>query len=207
MHISDGVLSVPVMAAGWAGCAGLMAVGLKKTGIGEIPRVSMMAAVFFLGSLVHLPLGPTTAHLLLAGLIVLFIGWSAALAVFLALLLQALIFGFGGASTLGPNTFQVVAPALLVGIPLRKTALSEGRKSHAAAFAVGALGAFGTAAAVYGNLCLSNPDLAGAAFLGFSGNCVVAAVEGPVTMFAVAWIKRSAPTVLGLSPSGEMVEK
>lgn len=185
----------------------MMAVGLKKTGNGDIPRTSMMAAVFFLGSLVHIPLGPTTAHMLLAGLIVLFIGWSAAPAVFLALILQALIFGFGGVSTLGPNTFQVVAPALLVGIPLRKMALSTGWKSRAAAFAVGALGAFGTSAMVYGNLCLSNPDLAGAAYLGFVGNCIVSAIEGPVTMFAIAWIKRSAPTVLGLSPSGEMVEK
>lgn len=202
MHISDGVLSVPVLAVGWAGAAGLMAVGLRTTGHEKIPRVSMMAAVFFLGSLVHIPLGPTTAHMLLSGLIVLFIGWSASLAVFLALLLQALIFGFGGISVLGPNMFQVVAPALLVGIPLRRVVLSDGGKSHIAAFAVGALSAFGTSVMVFGNLYLSNPDMAPAAYLGFISNCIVAAIEGPVTMFAVGWIKRSAPTVLGLPARG-----
>lgn len=200
MHISDGVLSVPVLAAGWTGCIGLMAVGLKKTDNEMIPRVSMMAAVFFLGSLVRVPLGPTSAHLLLSGLIVLFIGWSAALAVFLALLLQALVFGFGGVSVLGPNMFQVAAPALLVGLPLRKMVLAQGRAGLAAAFAVGFLSVFGTSVLLYANLCLSNPDMIDAAYLGFIGNCVVAAVEGPVTLFAVSWVKHSAPAVLGAVP-------
>ncbi len=203
MHISDGVLSAPVMAAGWAGCAGLMAIGLKKTDNATVPRVSMMAAVFFLASLVHVQLGPTTAHMMLSGLIVLFIGWSAALAVFLALLLQALIFGFGGISTLGPNTVQVVAPALLFGLPLRKLVLGAGWKGLAAAFAVGLLSTLGTSLCVYGNLILSNPAMAGAAYLGLISNCLVALIEASVTMFAVAWVKRSAPAVLGIVPPQE----
>ena len=197
MHISEGVLSAPMLAAGWAGCAGLMAVSLNKTGYDKLPRVSVMAAVFFLGSLVHVPLGPASVHLLLSGLIVLFLGWSAVLAVFLALTLQALLFGFGGLSVLGPNTFQMALPMLLVGLPLRRIALGEGRKSLAAAFCVGLLSVVGTSAMLFGNLYLSNPDMAAAAWLGFAGNCVVAAIEGPVTMFAVAWAKRSAPAVLG----------
>lgn len=206
MHISDGVLSVPVMATGWVGCAGLMAIGLKKTTNEKIPRVAMMSAVFFLASLVHVPLGPTTAHMLLSGLIVLFVGWSATLAIFLAMLLQALIFGFGGVWVVGPNALQVAGPALLVGIPLRGLVLSSGVKSNIAAFAVGTLGAFGTSAMVFGNLYFSNPNMAGAAYLGFISNCIVAAIEGPVTMFAVAWVKRSAPAVLGISQATGEIE-
>lgn len=196
MHISDGVLSVPVLTAGWIGCAGLMAVGLRKTDNEMLPRVSMMAAAFFLGSLVHVPLGPTSAHLLLSGLIVLFVGWSAVLAVFLALLLQALIFGFGGISVLGPNTFQIVAPALLIGLPLRRIVMEPGKKGLAAAFAVGSLSVFGTSVLLFANLHLSNPHMAGAAYLGFIGNCVVAAIEGPITLFALSWVKHSAPAIL-----------
>lgn len=207
MHISDGVLSVPVLTAGWIGCAGLMAVGLRKTDNETIPRVSMMAAVFFLGSLVHIPLGPTSAHLLLSGLIVLFIGWSAAPAVFLALLLQALIFGFGGISVLGPNTFQIVAPALLVGLPLRKIVTAPGKKGLAAAFAVGLLSVLGTSGLLFANLYLSNPYMAGAAYLGFIGNCVVAAIEGPVTLFAVSWVRQNAPLSLSGCSKNTLLRK
>ena len=39
-----------------------------------------------------------------------------------------------------------------------------------------------------------------------SSNCIVAAIEGPVTMFALAWIKRSAPAVLGIAPLAETTE-
>lgn len=51
MHISDGVLSVPVLAAGWAITVVFIAIAIwwsKKKGIEVevIPKLSLMAAVF-----------------------------------------------------------------------------------------------------------------------------------------------------------------
>ena len=52
MHISDGVLSAPVLAAGWIITAVFIALAIwwsKKKGIEVevIPKLSMMTAVFF----------------------------------------------------------------------------------------------------------------------------------------------------------------
>jgi len=63
MHISDGVLSAPVLAAGWIITAVFIALAIrwsKKKGIEVevIPKLSVMTAVFFVVCLVHIPIGP-----------------------------------------------------------------------------------------------------------------------------------------------------
>jgi cobalt/nickel transport system permease protein len=66
VHISDGILSLPVLAAGWAITIALLAVAIwwsKKKGNleEEIPKLSVMTAAFFVASLIHIPVGPTSA--------------------------------------------------------------------------------------------------------------------------------------------------
>ena len=69
MHISDGVLSAPVLTAGFAGTAVLAAVTMRKMEMEEVPKISVITSVFFISSLIHVPLGPTSVHLILNGLV------------------------------------------------------------------------------------------------------------------------------------------
>ncbi len=120
VHISDGVLSLPVLAAGWAVTGVLLAVALwwsKRQGEGweaeEIPRLSVMTAAFFVASLVHVPVGPTSAHFLLNGLLGVTLGILAYPAIFIGVLLQAVLFQHGGITTIGINTANMGVAALL----------------------------------------------------------------------------------------------
>jgi cobalt/nickel transport system permease protein len=112
MHISEGVLSAPVLISG----AGLAAVGtgigLKKLDFEKIAEAAMLSAVFFVASLVHVPIGPSNAHLILNGLLGLLLGWGVFPAILVALVLQAVFFQFGGITTLGVNTVIMALPAV-----------------------------------------------------------------------------------------------
>lgn len=72
-----------------------------------------MSAMFFIASFIHIPIGPTSIHLILSGLIGAFLGFNAGLAIFAALLLQALLFGYGGITVLGVNLLMIASPAVL----------------------------------------------------------------------------------------------
>ena len=78
----------------------------------EIPRIALMTAAFFVASLIHVPIGPTSVHLLLNGLLGVIVGRRAPLAVLLGLTLQAVLFGHGGFTTIGVNTCVMALPAL-----------------------------------------------------------------------------------------------
>src|SRR5205814_4022345 len=79
----------------------------------EIPRAALFAAVFFVASLIHIRVGPTSVHLLLNGLVGLTLGWWACLVIPAGLVLQAALLGHGDVSTLGVNTCVLLVPALL----------------------------------------------------------------------------------------------
>ena len=119
MHISEGLMSTPVLAAGAALTLGGLAVGLKTLKERDIPRASILSAVFFVASLIHVPIGPSSAHLVLNGLIVVIMGWASFPVIFMGLLLQGLLFNFGGVTTLGVNTFNMAAPAVVMGLLVR----------------------------------------------------------------------------------------
>jgi cobalt/nickel transport system permease protein len=118
VHISDGILSLPVLAAGWAITVALIGVALwwsKKKGNleEEIPKLSVMTAAFFVASLVHIPVGPTSAHLILNGLVGVILGIFAFPAIFVGITLQALLFQHGGIITIGVNTANMGIAALI----------------------------------------------------------------------------------------------
>ncbi|MDR0551726.1 MAG: energy-coupling factor ABC transporter permease [Spirochaetaceae bacterium] len=126
MHISEGVLSLPVIAGGWALGAAGVAVGLKKTPAEEVPKTALVSAALFLASLVHVPVGPSSIHLTLLGLAGYLLGWSAVPALFAALLLQGLLFQFGGLLSLGANT-TIMGAAALAGYAMRLLTVSSGQ--------------------------------------------------------------------------------
>ncbi len=113
MHISEGVLSAPVLLAGWAVTAPAVAAILWRVRQSEIPKIACFSALFFVASFVHLPVGVSSMHLMLSGLVGAFLGSRAILAIFVALFLQGVFFGFGGLSVLGVNTAVIGFPAVL----------------------------------------------------------------------------------------------
>ncbi|MEK6538161.1 MAG: energy-coupling factor ABC transporter permease, partial [Nitrospirota bacterium] len=74
MHIADGILSAPVLAVGFVGTVVIAAATMRKMDLDEIPKVSVMAAVFFVANLIHIPIGPTSIHFILNGLVGVILG-------------------------------------------------------------------------------------------------------------------------------------
>lgn len=130
MHISDGVLSPTVIAAGWIITLAMIAItlrwGTKEVDIAEqIPKVSVMTAAFFVASLIHVSIGPTSVHLVLNGLLGVVLGVLAYPAIFIGLVLQALLFQHGGITAIGVNTMDMGLPALIV-VVIFKQGCSKG---------------------------------------------------------------------------------
>jgi cobalt/nickel transport system permease protein len=113
LHISDGVLSPQVWVSGYVITGGLTTYILaKKIEINEIPKVSVVTSALFVASLIHIPVGPTSVHLVLSGLAGITLGLAAFPAIFVALTLQAFLFQHGGITTIGINTVIMGLPAL-----------------------------------------------------------------------------------------------
>jgi cobalt/nickel transport system permease protein len=116
VHISDGVLTAPWLAAGFVIAALLLWLAAWRIRDEEIPRIAILTAAFFVSSMIHIRVGPTSIHLLLTGLVGVMLGRRAALAIAVGLLLQMMLIGHGGWSTLGVNTCVMTVPALLCGV-------------------------------------------------------------------------------------------
>ncbi|MDA3130312.1 cobalt transporter CbiM [Aliibacillus thermotolerans] len=113
MHLSDGVLTMPVVTVTTVVAGSLIAYSLKTLKQEDIPKISLMTATFFVLSLISIPIGPSSVHPLLCGLLGIMLGWQSPVAIFISLLLQALLFQHGGLTTLGANTLLVSVPAIL----------------------------------------------------------------------------------------------
>lgn len=119
VHISDGVLAAPWWVGGFVVATLLLWLGARRIRDDEIPRVALLTAAFFVASLVHVRVGPTSVHLLLNGLVGVLLGTRAALAILLGLLLQVVLIQHGGFTTLGVNACILTLPALLSFVAFR----------------------------------------------------------------------------------------
>lgn len=139
MHISEGILTAPVLGTGAALAVAGTAVGLRRMDFDRVAQAGIMAAAFFIAALVHVPVGPTNIHLILNGLVGLLLGWAAFPAILTALLLQAVMFQFGGFTTLGVNTVIMALPAVMVYLLCRPLIHRAGKPRLIAAFCAGFL--------------------------------------------------------------------
>ncbi|HEY1378271.1 MAG TPA: energy-coupling factor ABC transporter permease [Gemmataceae bacterium] len=112
VHIAD-VLPAPWWVGGFVAAAALLAANARRLADDEIPRLALVSAAFFVASLIHVRVGPTSVHLLLNGLVGLVLGRRAVLAVAVGLVLQAALVGHGGFSSLGVNICVMTLPAYL----------------------------------------------------------------------------------------------
>ena len=194
MHISEGILSPPVLAAGWALTAGGLAAGLKKTQTEKLPETALVSAALFLASLVHVPLGPSSIHLTLLGLAGVMLGWSAVPALFIALLLQGILFQFGGLLSLGVNT-TVMGTAALAGSGVYRAILPRipAKLGFLPAFAAGFTAVLTGTVLVCAALFFSDMELGATAALLFAANLPLAAAEGVISAFTIAFLSKTAP--------------
>lgn len=225
-HIPDGVLSAPVLIGAAAVSAGLLAVALRRLDEHELPRAAVLAAAFFVSSLAAVPLGPSSVHLLLNGLMGLLLGWTAVPALLIALLLQAVFFGHGGLLVLGANLMNLAVPALVCALLLRAPLqrLAEGaahpgsggqpredaaagvlsaqprdvRRAFLIGAAAGALGALLTGLLVAGCLTASGEAFWPAARLIALSFVPLALLEAAIAGVVVAFLLRVEPAALRL---------
>lgn len=114
MHISEGVLSGPILSSGAVLAIAGTAIGLKKIDYDRIVHVAILASAFFVASLIHVNIGPSSVHLILNGIVGLLLGVAAIPAILTALLLQSIFFQYGGLTALGVNVVVMAVPAVLV---------------------------------------------------------------------------------------------
>ena len=202
MHIAEGVLSPAVLAGGAVLALTGTALGLRKLEYDRLVAVGILSAAFFVASLIHVPVGLSSAHLVLNGLVGVLLGWAAFPSILVALLLQALLFQFGGITVLGVNVFTMGFAAVISWYVFRAICyLCPGMKGvRVAAFMGGALGV--ALAAVLTALALAFTDEGFwlAARLLLLAHLPVMLVEGLVTMFTVSFIMRVRPELLGMAP-------
>lgn len=200
MHIAEGVLSAPVLLGGAIISAAGIAYGLRNLDDKKIVLAGLLAAVFFVGSLIHIPIGFTSAHLILNGLVGALLGWTAFPAIFTALVLQALLFQYGGITTLGVNTASMGLSAVIAGQAFRCIfALWPNMNGlRMAGFTAGFLGvllsAFFTACA----LAFTSEGFRTAAMTLFAAHLPIMAGEGIITMLTVNFIAKVKPAMLDL---------
>jgi cobalt/nickel transport system permease protein len=113
MHISEGILSGSVLATGGVLAASGTIIGLRNMKGEDFVKVSLLSSSFFVASLIHVPIGPSSAHLVLNGLCGIILGWKSFPAILVSLFLQAILFQFGGLTTLGVNTCNMAIPAVI----------------------------------------------------------------------------------------------
>jgi cobalt/nickel transport system permease protein len=113
VHIDDGYLTLPWLAGGYAVAAVLVLLGAWRIRDEEIPRVALLTAAFFVASLIHVRVPPTSVHLLLNGLVGVILGRRAGLAIVVGLFLQWALLRHGGYLSLGVNACVMTLPALL----------------------------------------------------------------------------------------------
>jgi cobalt/nickel transport system permease protein len=186
-----------VITSGVAAVGGV-AYGLRTIDYDRIPRIAVLASAFFAASLIHVPIGPTSSHLLLNGMMGLLIGWAAFPALLVALLLQAVFFGFGGFTSLGANVLLMATPAVLVyylfgkrvqQIPSAKGLFSIGLLAGITAIIVTAL--LGS-----GLLFLSGKEFVGAVVALLLAHIPVAIIEGFVTGAILSFLHKVRPDIL-----------
>ncbi len=196
MHIVDGALSLPVLIGGGALTTAGVAVGLRSLQPEHIPRAAMLSAVFFVASLIHVPFGFSNVHLVLNGLLGIMLGWVAFPVLLIALLLQAVFFGFGGLLVLGVNTFNMALPAVIC-CYLCRPGLRSGNPTLGFLWGMlaGALAVLLSSLMVGLSLALSGQEFRLAAHLVVLTNLPVMAVDGLLTGAAVVLMQRVKPEV------------
>ncbi|PHR29859.1 MAG: cobalamin biosynthesis protein CbiM [Desulfotalea sp.] len=199
MHISEGILSAPVLLTGGAITVVGTAMGLKNLDYDRIMTVAMFTATFFVASLIHVPIGPGNVHLILGGLMGIILGWGCFPAILTALFLQAIFFNYGGVIVLGVNTTTMALPALLCYFIFTPWIKKNGTKRKIAAFCCGFFSILLSSIFMAIALTTTDQGFMGTAKLVIAAHLPIMVIEGIITMFTVAFLSKVQPEFLGIT--------
>lgn len=196
MHVSEGILSPSILIAGGSiACAGT-AIGLKKLNYDKVMGVSLLTSTFFVASLIHVPLGPGSVHLVLGGLMGILLGWSCFPAILVALFLQTIFFQYGGLIVLGANTTIMALPAVICFYLFRTWLKKNGKKRQVAAFSCGFLSIFLSSLLMALALSFTDKGFLQASQLIIAAHLPLMFIEGIITMFTVSFLAKVQPEFL-----------
>lgn len=121
MHIPDGYLGPATYGAMYAVTVPFWAAASRKVNrtlkARQVPFLAIGAAFSFVIMMFNIPIiGGTTGHATGATLIAVLIGpWAALIAVSVALIIQAILFGDGGITAIGANCFNMAVAGVFTG--------------------------------------------------------------------------------------------
>jgi len=200
MHISEGVLSAPVLISGAGLTLAGTAVGLKRLDFDRVPQVAVLSAVFFVASLVHVPIGPSSVHLILNGLLGVLLGWVAFPSILIGLTLQALLFQYGGLTSLGVNTLNMALPAVTCYYLFGRGIMSDRAYIATVASFLAGFGAILLASLMLGlSLFLTGDSFSGAARVIIAAHLPVMIIEGLITAVCIQFLKKVRPEIMGMA--------
>ena len=195
MHVSDGILTSEVTITTAVIAVGLLIYSFKDLKNKNIAIVSAMSAVFFIASFVHIPLGFVQIHLVLIGIIGIILGAQVFLAIFIALLLQATLLGYGGISSLGANLIIMSLPAYLIFLA-SKMGLLNFFSLKIKYFMIGFLAVLLSSLFLALILALSKEEYLYASYTIILTNVPAMFIEGLITLFLINYLKKSIPDLL-----------
>jgi cobalt/nickel transport system permease protein len=156
----------------------------------------MLSAAFFVASLIHVPIGPSNAHLILNGLVGILLGWAAFPAILVALILHGVFFQFGGITSLGVNTIIMALPAVLCYLVFGKLIHKSSRTATAAAFACGFLSVLISGVIVGLSLIFTEENFLKVSGIIIAAHIPVMLIEGIITAACVAFLRKVRPEML-----------
>jgi len=198
MHISDGVLPFGVSVASFVVAGVGVAASLRFLRQEDLPKIAVVTSAFFIASLISVPMGPTSVHLLLPGIVGVLLGPAAFLSIAVGLILQCFLFQFGGVTALGANALMMGVPALVCAGLFRLLQNGDRRR---AVWSGALAGGLGTAlAAVFLALFLASAgdNFFAVAKLALAAHVPVVIIEALVTAVMVGFLFRVKPELLSL---------
>lgn len=201
MHISEGVLSGQVLAAGAAITIVGTAMGLKKIDYDQMVHVAILASAFFVASLIHVNIGPVSVHLILNGVVGLLLGMAAFPAIVTALVLQSLFFQYGGLTALGANAVVMAVPAVLVHFLFLPLLGKSPRLTFVGGFLAGFVSIGLSSLLMAVALWFTNEDFLKTCIAIISAHVPVMVIEGIITGFCVSFLLKVYPEIIPLRKS------
>ena len=174
--------------------------GLRTMDYDRVAKVGILSSAFFVASFIHIPVGPSNVHLILNGLLGLLLGWTVFPAILVALTLQAVFFQFGGITVLGVNTVIMALPALICYYLFKRFITQKHVSAMVASFLCGFLSVFISGIFLGMALMFTEENFFEVVSLVIMANIPVMIIEGIVTAFCVAFLRKVSPEML---PGGE----
>ncbi len=212
MHIGEGVLAATragqgVLLVGTVAAAAGTMFGLRRLDEDQIPKAAVLGSAFFVASAIQVPMGPSSVHLILSGLMGLVLGWAVFPTVLVGLTLQAVFFGIAGPTVLGVNTLVMALPGVVCYYLFHGAVCSKHKQAvFFGGFLAGALGVILGAGLSAVAMIMAGQSFALLAKGFFALHVPVAAVEGLVTGSVVVLLRQVRPELLQARPLAIMRE-